>query len=83
MNLADKLNEIVAVSQQRKIECTVGQLIDSLPEEDARALVSALNSPASTRSIYLALKTEGLIVDRSNLSSHRQGFCRCKENMND
>lgn len=79
MGLAHKLNQLTAVSEQRVIECSVGQLIDSLSEDDASALISALNSPASTRSIYAALRAESYKVDRALLSLHRKGFCRCKE----
>lgn len=83
MGLAHKLNELTAVSEQRLSECTVGQLIESLSADDASALISALNSPASTRSIHEALKAESYKVDRSLLSLHRKGFCRCKERPNE
>lgn len=83
MNLADKLNSITETSNKRAIGCTVGQMIHSLSDEDAKALNSALASAASTRSIYFALKAEGVVVDRTLLSAHRQGFCRCKENSYD
>lgn len=79
MGLAHKLNEITAISKKRVVGCTVSQLIDSLEKEDAEALKSALNSPASTRSIHDALRAESHTVDRNLLSLHRKGFCRCKE----
>ena len=79
MGLAHKLNEITAVSKQRVVECPVGQLIDSLDKDDAEALKSALESPASTRSIHETLRAESYRVDRGLLSLHRKGFCRCKE----
>lgn len=79
VGLAHKLNQIVSVSQLRKDDCPVGQLIDSLDKEDADALRSALESSASTRSIHGALRAESYRVDRGLLSLHRKGFCRCKE----
>ena len=79
MGLAHKLNEITTTSKQRVVECPVGQLVQSLDADDAEALKSALDSPASTRSIHEALRAESYRVDRGLLSLHRKGFCRCKE----
>lgn len=83
MGLADKLSDLTSLSIEKEIGCPVSLLTNSLNEEDAIALKKALKSPASTRSIHIALRAEGYTVDRDLLSRHRKGFCRCRENDNE
>jgi hypothetical protein len=82
MGLANKLNALADNSQKRSDACPLGNLIDELSEEDSVALRTALASPASTRSIFDALRAENFKIDRQTITLHRKGFCRCKE-MND
>lgn len=79
MGLASKLNALTETSAVKHDTCSVGLLLFELTEDDRKALQSALTSPASTRSIYDALRTEGFRIDRQSLTLHRKGFCRCKE----
>lgn len=77
MGLKDKL-----VNLQQNPDptfCTLGNIIHGLDSDDKDALLSALNSPASTRAITEVLKTEGYKIDRQTITLHRKGFCRCKE----
>lgn len=83
MGLANRLNEIATASEQKNVACSLGQLKSELSKEDAEALDSALNSPASTRSIHEALRAEGFKIDRASVTLHRKGFCRCKESDNE
>jgi hypothetical protein len=83
LGLADKLSDLTSASIEKTIGCPVALLINSLSEEDATALTRALKSPASTRSIHIALRAEGYTVDRDLLGRHRKGFCRCRENNNE
>jgi hypothetical protein len=78
MGLANKLNNLND-AQYRGVKCPLGTLIDSLPEEDRQALVSAIESKASTRGIHDALKSENFKIDRQTITLHRKGYCRCKE----
>lgn len=79
MGLADKLENIAARSASSHGLCAFGYILSTLSPEDQQAAQSALDSPASTRSIHMAFLEEGHRVDRTVVSQHRKGFCRCKE----
>jgi hypothetical protein len=78
MSLENKLNSLKQIRDLNNV-CTVGGIINELPEVEKKALVSALSSKASTRGIYDALKSEGFKIDRQTITLHRKGYCRCKE----
>lgn len=78
MGLANKLSNLNEFTFKTN-KCSLGVLIDDLPEEDRRALANALESKASNRGIHEALRSEGFKIDRQTITLHRKGFCRCKE----
>lgn len=56
--------------------CTVCSLIDSLPEDEAKALSDALADPAfSNAGLSRVLKEEGYQVGGSTLGRHRRQEC--------
>lgn len=63
--------------------CRFGRLMrDELDPDTADVLASAMRSKASTRSIWLALRSDGHTIDRATVTSARQCFrgeshCRC------
>lgn len=58
--------------------CSVGELLDTLPSEEAAALHSMLGSDAwSASRVYEAILAEGLTVGRQTIGTHRRRQCRC------
>lgn len=78
MTLENKLNSLKHTRSSKSV-CTVGEIINELPQAEKDALISALDSRASTRGIFDALKSEGFRIDRQTVALHRKGYCRCKE----
>lgn len=78
MSLENKLNSLTQMRNLKNV-CTVGDIINELPQAEKDALISALESRASTRGIFDALKSEGFRIDRQTITLHRKGYCRCKE----
>lgn len=79
MGLADRLGDIAQRSADSAGKCAFGYILSTLSEDDRQAAQSALDSPASTRSIHTAFLEEGHRVDRTVVAHHRRGFCRCVE----
>jgi len=52
--------------------------MDTLPQNDAEALETALNGRLSIREIHTALQQEGFRIARESLSHHRNGYCLCR-----
>ena len=73
--LADRLK---TVSKKALAPCPVGKLLDSLDAETKVALESALASRATTRSIHRELTSSGIQIGRDTLTTHRDGWCRCR-----
>lgn len=71
--LSERLNAIVKTKQ-----CPVSRLMDTLPQNDAEALETALNGRLSIREIHTALQQEGFRIARESLSHHRNGYCLCR-----
>jgi hypothetical protein len=63
--------------------CRFGRLLNNeIDQETAVVLKSAMKSNASTRSIWLALQGEGIVIDRATVTAARQCFrgeksCSC------
>lgn len=58
--------------------CSVGGLLDTLPDEEAEALHHMLDSPDWPASkIHEAVLAEGLSVGRQTIGTHRRRQCRC------
>jgi len=83
MGLANRLDALASTSQENIDVCPLGKIINDSSEEDRRAILKVLASPASTRSIWEALKAENFKLDRQTVALHRKGFCRCQEATND
>lgn len=76
MALADKLNE--TPRKQTGKPCSVGELLDILPETERAAFNSMMYELAwSGTKIHEALKGEGHIVGQQTINRHRAGHCRC------
>lgn len=58
--------------------CPVVRILNSLDEEDKSALLTVMESSASTRSIHTALREVGHAIDRQSIALHRDNRCRCK-----
>jgi hypothetical protein len=76
MALADRLENTPA--RQPGLPCSVGALLDKLPEDEARALNDMMHALGwSARRIYDALEAEGHIVGSQTINRHRSRSCRC------
>jgi hypothetical protein len=60
--------------------CSIGIIIEQLPEDDAEALQQAFHDPYVTgRAITAALRAEGYSARDYNVNRHRRGLCLCGE----
>lgn len=57
--------------------CSVGELLDTLPPEEAEALHTMLTGPWPASRIYEAVIAEGHRVGRQTIGIHRRRQCRC------
>lgn len=81
--LKNKLDEL-KIEAEKQLRCAVGRLLDSLDEETAEALKSAMASSASTRSIHKVLREDKISIDRNSITVARECFnansskhCKC------
>lgn len=58
--------------------CSVGELLDTLPSEEAEALSLMLGSPDWPASrVYDAVRAENHHIGRQTIGVHRRRQCRC------
>lgn len=74
MSLADRLLRTPAT---RKARCVVADTIDSLPDDDREAVLSAIRSGQNTEHIARAMAEEGYRIAPTSLARHRSGRCCC------
>ena len=70
-------DSLAALMDDVEIGCTVARLRRNFDEETLQAFDQVMASAASTRGIWMELHREGMPVDRSILSQHRHGRCKC------
>ena len=58
--------------------CPVRRIIQKLEPDEAKALEEALDSRMPLRSIYDAMRLEGIKTSKDSLQRHRKGFCGCE-----
>lgn len=76
MALADR---IASAAPQRRhgLPCSVGDLLDRLPDDEAAALQHMLDNGWSQNEIYAAVTAEGHGIGRQTINRHRSRACRC------
>jgi hypothetical protein len=57
--------------------CTVGQLLDELPPEDADAIRQAVSSNVPYQTISSTLRGFGRRIQGQTISRHFRGVCNC------
>lgn len=78
MTLLAKLNSLDHEASKTD-PCTMGQIIAGLDSESAKVLQRLVFNPkVSVRKIYELLKEENFRIERTTISNHRNGYCRCK-----
>jgi hypothetical protein len=75
MGLADKIGKIN--NDLHGGICHYQKLVDSMPEEDRKALAEAWAKEVSQRVILQALRSEGYKTSNEAIRSHRLGVCKC------
>ena len=78
-NLLKDSLKALAVKAEDNPPCRIGQLIKEFDPETAEAFVSAMRSPASSRSIWSALRESEVTVDRAAIDKARACFKGKKE----
>lgn len=82
MALADRL-AAGAPGAIHGLDCSVGVLLDALPDDEAAALRNMLgdrsNRGWTARDIWEAVLAEGHSVSYQQINRHRNGQCRCKD----
>lgn len=73
MGLAESLNNTLSVQKL----CPLGRTIEKLNEEDRDALIAALASNMSYRTIEMALRKEGHKTGTNTILEHRRKNCAC------
>lgn len=77
MSLLDRLKEL---ENTRPVNiCPVDKLLRTLDNDTAQILVRLLEGRTSTRSIHIELRNSGYKIARESISTHRNGWCPCKE----
>lgn len=76
MGLADRIH--TAPKKRRSgLPCSVGDLLERLPDEDADALRHMLETGWSQTAIYDAVTGEGHDIGRQTINRHRSQSCSC------
>lgn len=57
--------------------CPMLRILESMDTEDREALISVMDSEASTRGIQTALATHNIAISRDSITLHREKRCRC------
>ena len=79
MSLAERYKTPNTISRQG-LPCSVAELLESLPDVEAKALRKMLAAPFRVwghQDIEDALLAEGHKVGRGTVGKHRRGSCRC------
>jgi hypothetical protein len=74
MGLADDLRITRRIN---RLQCSVGSLLESLPDADAAALADALAGDATAAQISRVLQGHGHDIAGNTLARHRRGDCAC------
>lgn len=75
MALTDRVKSKPA--RRHGIPCSVGELLDNLPEAESTALETMLTTGWSQSEIFAAVTAEGHQVGRQTINRHRSRACRC------
>ena len=75
MALADRIT--AAPKRAHGLPCSVGDLLDRLPDDERAALQHMLDNGWSQNEIYDAVTAEGHEVGRQTINRHRSRSCRC------
>ena len=76
MPLADKLHE--KPKRTNGLPCSVGSLLETLPESEAKALHDMLYTLGwSAKQIHKAVTDEGHTIAFQTINRHRSSSCRC------
>ena len=73
MGLAESLIELAATPKL----CVLGKILTKLNPEDREALIGALDSNITYRTIELALRKEGHKTSTNTILEHRRKECAC------
>ena len=57
--------------------CSIGALIERLPDDEVAALNRMLGEGWTQPEIYAALESEGHVVGFQSINRHRSRACRC------
>lgn len=60
-----------------KASCTVGKYLATAPQDDAEALIKALEADAPLQRISESLHSFGVPLSAYTLSRHKRRICRC------
>lgn len=75
MALSDRIQDTPA--RRHGLPCSVGALIDQLPDVESKALEHMLSTGWSQNDIYDAVTSEGHSIGRQTINRHRSQACRC------
>jgi hypothetical protein len=76
MALADRVQSD-APERRFGLPCSVGKLLDELPEAEAAALQHMLSNGWSQTQIHQAVTAEGHQIGMQTINRHRSRSCRC------
>ena len=76
MALKDRITQ-TAPKRAHGLPCSVGDLLDRLPDDERAALQHMLDNGWSQNEIYDAVTAEGHEVGRQTINRHRSRACRC------
>jgi len=74
MGLAESLSR---VAEPVAMLCTVGKILQALPESEHKALSDALDSEMFPEEIHGALKQNGYRIGEGTIRKHRKKKCPC------
>lgn len=78
MALADDLKNITPKIHSK--QCTIGALLNDLPDNDAVALEATLASDRIPHAdIAAALNNNGFKIAAQTVARHRRALCRCEQ----
>lgn len=77
MGLADKLAEINEQFHSQK--CAYVLFLESMKEEDRKALEDAWANRIPQRVVLRALRAEGYRTSNEAIGNHKSGNCKCKK----
>lgn len=76
--MSDLLREILNENSTPIMNCRVREMFDTVPPEDRKALMSAIdNHEITAPAIERALKKNGYFIAGTTIRRHRRGECSC------